>query len=106
MILLLTEPYAPEAVLASDAVIAKGAVRAILQILAVQAVIAVIDIYALKAKFAVFAIITIHAIAGIQHNAAIKAVFIEIRRKQEVAIFIFVRMGAIIGIFRTDINIV
>jgi hypothetical protein len=102
----LTESDAPEAILAACAVIAKHAVGTVLQVLACHAVVAVVDVEAVVTKFRVFTVIYVHAVARIQHNATIETVFVKIRGKEEVAVFIFVRVRAVIGIFRTNINVI
>lgn len=102
----MPESGAAETILAADAVIAIRAIRTIFKVLGISAIIAMINVNALKTDFARIAVIAIHAIAGIQHDAAVETVFIKIRREEEVTVFIFIRMGAIVGIFRTDVDVV
>lgn len=65
-----------------------------------------VDIYRIKAELAILRIIAIHAVFAIHHDTAVVTVLIVIRGKKKVAIFVFVGMGTVIGIFRADVNVV
>lgn len=96
IILLLPKPGAAETILAADAVIAIRAIRTIFKVLGISAIIAMINVNALKTDFARIAVIAIHAIARIQDDTAVEAVFIKIGRKEKIAVLIFIRMGAVV----------
>lgn len=104
--LFLAQISASEAILAADAFVAERAVRAVFHVLAKIAVVAVVNVNAFVAQFAVFAIIAVNAIAGRQHQPAVHAVLVEIGREKQIAVFVFVGVSAIIGIFRAEIDIV
>jgi len=55
-----------------------------------------IDIDAFIAQFARIAVRAVGAVARAQNDSSIKAVFIKIRGKEEIAVFIFIRVGAIV----------
>lgn len=105
-ILFLSLTYTSKTILATDAVVAKCAIGTIFHVLGIITVVAVIHVYRFIAKFTVFAIFAVGAIPRVQNYAPIHAVLVKIPAEEQIAVFIFIGMRAIVGVFGSDVNVV